>query len=404
MVKNTLLRVIPTMTFQDVYLDIYGIYSNNLSDIYSDILSGIYSGILSDKWSGILSGILPGIYSDILSDILSDIYNAMVSGILSDILFGILSDILSGILSDINSSILSDVLSRILSGILYFFQLEFYLAYILAFYLAFYLTFYLAGLISGEADSAQTLAGWGPARPTALRLSPVEVRRGPQRSDSCRLRSGEAYSERALAVWVRQGPLRSEGRKKEGGPHLIKSNNPLLARVEQQTSRFGAPRLLRRVLKQWGWNGRAPLLFTVPDTGHHRAQGSWPQVLYMFTFHCFSEPYRIHMALSLYVYIYIYTVLYTVLYTHCLWVFVGYIYIYTYSREIPITTILKHHQNHHGTPAGVQDALGPGAALRRLAELLAAETWAGDLWGLGSSRDPVGNMIIIFGNHLECWI
>lgn len=37
-------------------------------------------------------------------------------------------------------------------------------------------------------------------------------------------------------------------------------------------------RLLRRVLKQWGWNGHAPLLFTVPDTGHHWEPlgTSWP--------------------------------------------------------------------------------------------------------------------------------
>ena len=91
----TLLRVIPTMTFQDVDFDIYFtftyilyIYSDNLSDIYSDILSGKYSGILSD----ICSGILFDIYSDILSGILSDIYSDILSGILSDIY----SDMVSG--------------------------------------------------------------------------------------------------------------------------------------------------------------------------------------------------------------------------------------------------------------------------------------------------------------------
>ena len=40
----TLLRVIPAMTFQDVYLDLYSIYSDNLSDVYSVYL-GKYSGI-----------------------------------------------------------------------------------------------------------------------------------------------------------------------------------------------------------------------------------------------------------------------------------------------------------------------------------------------------------------------
>ena len=36
------------MTFQDLYMVIYGIYSDNFSDIYFDILYGIYSGFLSD--------------------------------------------------------------------------------------------------------------------------------------------------------------------------------------------------------------------------------------------------------------------------------------------------------------------------------------------------------------------
>ena len=36
--KLTLLRLIPTMTFQDVHLDVYSIYADNKSDIYSQIL------------------------------------------------------------------------------------------------------------------------------------------------------------------------------------------------------------------------------------------------------------------------------------------------------------------------------------------------------------------------------
>ena len=77
----TLLHVLPTMTFQDVSLDIYSIYSDNLPDIYSDILSDICSGIVC--------GSLSDIYSDILSGMLSDIYFDMVSDIYSDILSGI---------------------------------------------------------------------------------------------------------------------------------------------------------------------------------------------------------------------------------------------------------------------------------------------------------------------------
>ena len=50
-------------------------------------------------------------------------------------------------------------------------------------------------LRSGEARSAQTLAGWGPARPTAI--------------ESWQWRSSEAHSDRVLAVGVRQGPRRS---------------------------------------------------------------------------------------------------------------------------------------------------------------------------------------------------
>ena len=37
----------------------------------------------------------------------------------------------------------------------------------------------------------------------------VRLKSGPQRSDSRRLKSGEAHSDRELAVGVRQGPLRS---------------------------------------------------------------------------------------------------------------------------------------------------------------------------------------------------
>ena len=59
------------------------------------------------------------------------------------------------------------------------------------FYLILYLTFCLAFFLT------LFLAGWSPARPTALRLSPVEARRGPQRSDSL------------SPVEVRRGPQRS---------------------------------------------------------------------------------------------------------------------------------------------------------------------------------------------------
>ena len=56
---KTLLRVISTVTCQDIYLHIYSIYSGHLSDIYSDI--DIYAGKLSDIYLGIISDILFGI-------------------------------------------------------------------------------------------------------------------------------------------------------------------------------------------------------------------------------------------------------------------------------------------------------------------------------------------------------
>ena len=55
--KNTLLRVIPTMTFIHF---LTGKSSGILSDISSGILSGILSGISSGICSGISSGILSG--------------------------------------------------------------------------------------------------------------------------------------------------------------------------------------------------------------------------------------------------------------------------------------------------------------------------------------------------------
>ena len=82
-VQNTLLRVIPTMTFIHF---VTGKSSGILSDISSGILSGISSGILfissgilsiqifwHSIWqtSGTLSGISSGILSEILSGILS---------------------------------------------------------------------------------------------------------------------------------------------------------------------------------------------------------------------------------------------------------------------------------------------------------------------------------------------
>ena len=139
--KNTVLRAIPTMTFQNSHVRFYvslivsgeGRHTTHLlksvrlvstsqtdwrqsSDILSDISFDILSDIVSDILSGIspdiLSGILSDISSDILSDISCDILSDISSNTVSDILSGISHDILSGILSDISSDILSDTSSN----------------------------------------------------------------------------------------------------------------------------------------------------------------------------------------------------------------------------------------------------------------------------------------------------
>ena len=157
--KNTLLRVIPTMTFIHLLI---GKSSSILPDISSGILSGISSGILSGILSGISSGILSDISSGILSGILSGISSGILSGKYSGILSGIssgylahLSGISHGILSGISSGSLSDILSGISSGIL-----------------------------SGR---------WGPAVHTELGRSQVEVQRCTLSWEGPRLRSSGAH-------------------------------------------------------------------------------------------------------------------------------------------------------------------------------------------------------------------
>ena len=115
-----------------------------------------------------------GYYSGILSDTLSG------SGILSGILFGILSDILSVILS---------------------------------------------GILPG---------GWGPAVPTGLARSPVEVQRCPLDSRDVRLRSSSAHWYREMVVW---GPAAPTG---------IGSWQELAVEVQQCPLRSGAGEEARR--------------------------------------------------------------------------------------------------------------------------------------------------------------
>ena len=115
----------------------------------------------------------------------------MLSGILSDILLGILSDIFSGILSDVYSDILSGIFSGILLGI-------------------------YSGILSGILSG-----GWGPAVPTGLGRSLVEVQQCPLQSGA----GGEARRRRRR--------LRRKARRA-----ILKSNNPQLPGGEQCAFNF----------------------------------------------------------------------------------------------------------------------------------------------------------------------
>ena len=161
----TLLRVIPTMTFQNSHVRFYvsligsgeGKHTTHLLKCVlllstsqtdwkqsSDILSDISFDILSD------------ISSDILSDISFDTLSDISSDIVSDISFDILSDISFDILSDISSDSLSDILL------------------------------------------SDTFRGWSPVRNTGLTGS--------------RLRSGAEHWTHRIAVEVRRGTLASQDR------------------------------------------------------------------------------------------------------------------------------------------------------------------------------------------------
>ena len=238
MLKNTLLRVIPTMTFIHV---LTGTSSGILSDISSDILFGILSGISSGISSGILSGKSSGILSGISSGILSDISYGILSGILSGISSGIYSDISSGILSGISSGI----------SIWHIFWHIFWHSTWQIFW--HYLTFYLptwdpAGntwrgysrLRSGREHWAWMVVvevrqgtlggdgrGWGPAGNTGRGYS--------------RLRSGREHWAWMVVVEVRQGTLGVDGRGWGPTENTVDCESQLSRRT-RRTTRGGGQR------------------------------------------------------------------------------------------------------------------------------------------------------------------
>ena len=127
------------------------------------------------------------VLSGISSDTSSDIFSGISSGILSGMSY--LPLLSSGIPSDSLSDIFSGILSYITPG------------------------FSFWRVRSGAAHSARKLPGRGPALPTPLGSSPVEVRRCPLRSEAPRSRSGAAHSAQKLPAEARRGPLRCRADK-----------------------------------------------------------------------------------------------------------------------------------------------------------------------------------------------
>ena len=206
--NNTLLRVIPTKAFN----------SSHLTFCLANLL-GIRFGILFEILSGITSGILSGRSSDILFGILFGILYGFVSGLWGPVEVRRGPRRAESPVEVRRGPQCSESLQVPRPTALRLSPVE-----------------VRRGpqcsdsrwLRSGEAHSAQTLAGWGPARPTALRLS--------------RLRSGEAHCDQELAEEVGRRPLRSragrwgparkkeeEGRRRRSRATNIKSNNPHLA-------------------------------------------------------------------------------------------------------------------------------------------------------------------------------
>ena len=207
-IKNTFLRVIPTMTFQNSHVTFYvsliscqaKVVRHNsyflhcfrlpptsqtdcrtffLTFFLADLPTFFLTYLLTSAWHvfwhsvwqspDILSDISPHILSDILSDILSHTSFDILSDILSFILSDILSDRSSDSLSDISSDTLSDILSNISPHMI------------------------AVEVRHGTHNSHDR--GWGPVRNTDFTGS--------------RLGSGKEHWAHMIAVEVRHGTLKS---------------------------------------------------------------------------------------------------------------------------------------------------------------------------------------------------
>ena len=163
-----------------------------------------------------------------------------------------LADLLTFYLAYLLTFYLAYLLTFYLAYLLAFclsYLLTFYLAYLLTFYLAYLLTFYLAFYLYSLWHSLWLCfwplrSGWGPARPTARRISPVEVRRGPQCSGEAHSAPNRAGRPTILRLWVRRGPLRS--RAGSGGPATATAMKtwqwrPGEAHCDQELAERGGP-------------------------------------------------------------------------------------------------------------------------------------------------------------------
>ena len=291
--------------------DLLTFYLADLLTFYLSYLLTFYLAYLSGKSVCISSDILSGIS---IWHSIWHIYLAYLSGISSDILSGIF---IWHSIWHIYLANLFGISSDILSGISIWHSIwHIFLAYLLTFYLSYLLT--LSGIVSGilfgilygfvsgrwgpvevrrgprraesgrlksgEAHSAPKLAGWSPARPTALRLSPVEVWRGPQRSRASswgparptaikcwQKRSSDDHCDQALADEVRRG---RGGRGGEGwgwgelvrgAVHLTQKLTTLTWQVGNKCIRL-ANTVVANKWHSWFVGGKPTAICTIPKS------------------------------------------------------------------------------------------------------------------------------------------
>ena len=220
------------------------------------------------------------LYVLLLANLLAFYLTYLLAFYLAYLLAFYLAYLLAFYLAYLLQYVLAYLLTFYLANILAY-LLAFYLTFYLAFYLAYLLAFYLAvevqrcplslegpRLRSSGAHWALKVAGWGPALPTGLGRSLVEVQRCPLRSEpggwgpavptqigSRQLRSSSAHCARKLAKrlakswqggsgrgsWCRhgRGETGGGGRRRMRRTALIKSNSPHLAGGEQHSTKLG---------------------------------------------------------------------------------------------------------------------------------------------------------------------